>query len=244
MMLPPLAALRTSRDPAAPLARRIFDVLHHRILTFDLKPGQQLNELALCREFDVSRAPVREALQRLAERRLVDIRPQRGTLVAPIRIEDLERAQFMREAVEVALAKRAVERPDRLALCTSLRNEIRVQSVFREVGERERFYASDERFHRLIAEFVNLGHVQAEMERIKMPMDRFRMLVIGGIEDIPTVIRQHEDIVDALERGDAALAEARILRHLRRVFDYLPTIVERFPEYFETSTGGLRQYEG
>src|SRR5690606_7872296 len=110
-------------------------------------------------EFGVSRAPVRDALRRLADLRLVDILPQRATIVAPIRIEDLERAQFLREAVEVALAKRAIVSPNREVLCASLRNEVRIQSVLKEVGESDRFYASDERFHRMIAEFVHLGHV-------------------------------------------------------------------------------------
>lgn len=239
-----LHATKPPRDRTAPLARQVFDVLHHRILTLELRPGQQLNEVSLCDELGVSRAPLREALQRLAERHLVDIRPQRGTLVAPIRIQDLERAQFIRESVEVALAKRAISRSDRLVLCNSLRNEVRIQAVFQETGEGERFYSSDERFHHLIAEFVSLGHVRIEIDRIKVQMDRFRMLVIGGMEDIPAIIQQHEGIVDALEQGDPALVETRLLAHLRRVFDYLPATLERFPEYFEITSDGLRTAEG
>jgi DNA-binding GntR family transcriptional regulator len=233
-MTSPLERLpRLKRETPVSLSGRLFVELHRRILALELKPGQTVSEQLICDEFGVSRAPVRDALRRLSDRRLVDILPQRGTIVAPIRIQDLERAQFLREAVEVALAKRAIASPKREVLCATLRNEVRMQSVLKEVGERDRFYASDERFHRMIAEFVNLGHVLTEIDRVKVQMDRFRMLIIGGFEDIPTIIDQHSGIVDAFEAGDAADMEQKLLAHLRRVFDLLPNVMRLYPEHFE-----------
>src|SRR6185312_11884939 len=107
--------------------QRVFATLLQRILTFDLKPFDGISEGALAEQMGVSRTPVREALARLAKLQLVDIYPQRGTVIAPLRVADLKRSQFLRESLEWGLLRRALKAPGRAALVDALRSEIALQ---------------------------------------------------------------------------------------------------------------------
>lgn len=223
-------------DRPLPLARQVYDALHQKILTFELKPYQVLSEASVSEMLGVSRTPAREALTRLAENKFVDVVPQRGSQVAPLRVEDLDRSQFMREALEVALLRRAMTSGEGAALVKGLRKEITLQRTYLTFEDTESFYASDEAFHGLIADYAKQPSVLPEILRVKDHMDRFRHLMVSGVEDLNIIIGQHGAIADAIEEGDAALAESRMITHLRRIFDYIDEAREKYPDYFETPT--------
>ena len=60
----------------------VYEVLREKILSLELKPGQELNINQLAKEMNVSRSPIRDALLRLSLDKLVDVFPQKGTRVA------------------------------------------------------------------------------------------------------------------------------------------------------------------
>lgn len=227
-------------DRSSPLARQLYELLFQRICNFELEPLRMLSEASLSEELGVSRTPAREALARLAEQGLVDVLPQRGTRVAPLRLADLEKSQFMREALEVAILHRAVAQSDRTILGRRLRDEVTLQRAYIQVADVDRFYASDEAFHRHIASAADCQAVMDEVARVKVHMDRFRRLMVSGVEDLGAVIEQHEGIAEAIELGDAELAEERMLEHLRRIFSFLENARARFPDYFEATPSQAR----
>lgn len=215
------------------LSQQLYDLLLDRICKFELKPNQRLSEATLSESLGVSRTPAREALARLAEQGLVDILPQRGSRVAPLRLADLETSQFMREALELAILRRAMERGGTADLAARLRDEITLQRAFVSVRDKAQFYTSDDRFHGHIAAFAGCAAVVPELARVKLHMDRFRHLMVAGVEDLPVVVGQHEEIADAVAAGDLGAAEERMRRHLRRIFSYVGAARTRFPAYFE-----------
>ena len=229
-----LGAFRPERTNS--LSHQLYDLLLDRICRFELKPNQRLSEATLSEQLVVSRTPAREALARLAEQELVDVLPQRGSRVAPLRMQDLEKSQFMREALELAILRRAMETADCAELAARLRDEITLQRAYVSVRNKAEFYLSDDRFHHLIAGFAGRASVVPELTRVKLHMDRFRQLMVAGVEDLPVVIGQHEEIADAIEARDVTAAEDRMRWHLRRIFTYLDEARARFPEYFEESS--------
>src|SRR4051812_2280005 len=82
-----------------------YDRLRAAIVTADLEPGRQLSETELAGRLGISRTPVREALVRLRDDRLVEVVPQLGTFVARIRDSAVADAQFIREALECAAVR-------------------------------------------------------------------------------------------------------------------------------------------
>ncbi|MGY0399673.1 MAG: GntR family transcriptional regulator [Ostreibacterium sp.] len=223
-------------ENAIPLTQQVYDILYQRICHFDLKPFQMLSESFISENLGISRTPAREALAKLAERGLVEILPQRGTRVAPLRMADLIKSQFMREALEVALLRRAIASPDSDILVKKMRTEIILQKTYIDINNIDMFYQSDEEFHGLIAHFAQLYEVLPEIRRIKYHMDRFRHLVVSSVEDLSIVVTQHTDIVDAIEEKNYDVAEICMLKHLRRIFIFINAVRHQFPEYFEADS--------
>lgn len=217
------------------LSRQIFWELSERIISFKLKPFESLSEVSIAEELGVSRTPTREALVRLVDLGLVEVFPQRGTFVTPLRMPDLAQSQFLRESLEIGLLRRAFERGEFKALVSGLRAEIAIQRTCADLGEMEQFYDSDERFHRRIAEAAGMPNIAAEIDRVKVHMDRFRHLMITGIEDIGSVLLQHVSITDAIEAGDLPAVEAAMQAHLRRIMQYADKAMDAFPHYFEST---------
>ena len=90
--------------------RSILSEIKKDIITLRLKPGEKLSENELALRFGTSRAPVREALIRLVEEGLIEVLPQRGSFVSRISLGAMQRARFVREALEVAIVRRAAQR--------------------------------------------------------------------------------------------------------------------------------------
>jgi DNA-binding GntR family transcriptional regulator len=215
------------------LTDRIFNLMRDQIISFELKPFHALSDKKIAERIGVSRTPVREALARLAARGLVDIYPQRGTVVSPLRREDLERSQFIREALEVGLVQRGAGLVGRGEMIRKLRIEISLQETFAELGDNDRFYRSDEDFHRLIAIYAGLPGIWDDIQRSKVHMDRVRHLSFALEQDLTLITAQHSAIVDAIELGEEDTAADAMRVHLRRVLQFTDQILETHPEYFE-----------
>lgn len=243
-MRPPTAPLSGRPGAGASLSRQVFSILSGRIISFDLRPFDVLSEVSIAADLGVSRTPAREALLRLVDLGLVEVFPQRGTIVTPLRLPDLVRSQFLRESLEIGLLRRVFERGDPPALAAGLGAEIAVQRACADHGLVEAFYDSDEAFHRRIAEAAGLAEISAEIDRAKVHMDRFRHLVIAGIDDLGAILRQHVEIAEAVARGDPAAAEGAMEVHLRRILGFADRAVAAFPSYFAkdaTLVGGPRR---
>jgi DNA-binding GntR family transcriptional regulator len=214
------------------MSGQVYATILSRILKLDLKPRQQLSEAQFAKDLGVSRTPVREAFQRLAALGFLDVVPQRGTIVAPMRASAFRKSQFMREAFELALVRRTVELADNSDLCRALQRELKLQEVHAEFGDEDAFYASDEAFHKAIATSCGLPDLWPEVQRVKMHMDRFRY-ALRSQRDIRTVLDQHRAVADAICARDEAAALAAMTRHLRRANHLIDEAVERHPEFFD-----------
>ena len=118
-----------------------------------MRPGTVVSEADIARRFGVSRQPVREAFIKLQEAGLLSIRPQRGTVVQRISVDAVFDARFVREAVEVAVARAAAEAPCR-ALHHRLAELIAAQEDAAAEGDAPAFLRLDEAFHRAIADGI------------------------------------------------------------------------------------------
>ncbi len=77
-----------------------YETIRSRIITMDLKPGDELNDRELAEQLGISRTPMREALIMLNIAHMVVIKPQSGTHVAPIDLKLMEMEQFARFTLE------------------------------------------------------------------------------------------------------------------------------------------------
>lgn len=228
---PPVTDLAHGIDPQEAIAPQVMRALREAIVRTDLPPGALISEADIARRFGVSRQPVREAFIKLQEAGLVGIRPQRGTQVLRISMEEVVNARFVREAVEAAVVHEAAEtRPAGLA--PRLAALIAEQEKAAEAGDGVDFLRLDEAFHRALAQGIGRDFAWSVLEGIKAQMDRVRFLSFEGATPMADIIGQHRAIVGGIAAGDAPAAEAAMRRHLREILSSLPKIAEAHPDYF------------
>jgi DNA-binding GntR family transcriptional regulator len=219
--------------PSEPASRRVFHELRSAIVTMAFTPGQALSENEIAARLGVSRQPVREAFIKLSEAGLVRIRPQRGTFVVKISTKQVTDARFVREAVEVAVARKATEVMSADAIADLKRN-LDAQKVAAVEAVPARFLALDEAFHRGLALGVDCDYAWRVVEEVKAQMDRVRYLSLPQATPISRLVEQHEAILAAVEAGDAAAAEATVREHLSEILTSLPVLERQFPHLFES----------
>ncbi len=198
------------------LAVQVFETIRRDIVSGTLAPNSQLSEAELSERLDVSRTPVREALIKLAEDGLVKIVSHVGTFVAPISIESVREAQFIREHVECALVSDACERMDPPAL-DRLRRNIARQGEAAATGDWVTFLAVDEIFHETLASVAGHPGAWRIIQQSKIHLDRVRLMSFQLPSHMGQVIAQHVMIVDSLERRDEGSARAALRLHLREI---------------------------
>jgi GntR family transcriptional regulator, rspAB operon transcriptional repressor len=211
--------------------RSIYDQIRRDIVTLEARPGERLSENELAARFGTSRAPVREALIRLAEDGLIIVRPQRGSYVSRISLAAMEQARFVREALEVAILRRAAEAGLSAAARASCEAAIAAQEAARD--DALRFTEQDDRFHRGFAEGAELTGVWAIIEREKVQFDRVRFLSLPAVTPTAVLIRQHRAMLDAVLRRRPDQAEAAIRKHLQEVLAITQSLAARYPELID-----------
>lgn len=211
------------------------DVVHRRlrdeILSMHRQPGAPISEKEIAAAHGVSRTPVREALLRLAEERLVEITPKSGTRVSLIPITALSDAMCAREALELMLVRMAASRA-RPSLVTGMRAIVEHQHECIASGDAAAFHDADEALHRAIADAAGHPGIWTMVLQIKVQLDRVRHLTLPRPGRIGDVICEHEEVVEAIASGDVGRATAAMQAHFVSLKAALGVIRDANPEYF------------
>ncbi|WP_043531531.1 GntR family transcriptional regulator [Litchfieldella xinjiangensis] len=214
--------------------QRLYSVLRQSIIQMVLAPGQAISEKELAETFSVSRQPVREAFIRLSEAGLVEVRPQRGTYVVRVSQQAVLQARFVREAIEVAVARAAAQEGLDASILSELHELIERQRRCSERDDYDRFFQLDEAFHRALSLGVGQSVAWRVTEEVKAQLDRVRYLSIPESTPIPKLADQHQVIVDAIADRDPEASALAMQVHQREILHSLPELMRRFPDMFET----------
>jgi GntR family transcriptional regulator, rspAB operon transcriptional repressor len=212
-------------------AERCYRILSRKIVSLELKPNESVGEQALAEMLGVSRTPVRDALSRLSNEGLVDLRARSGGIVSPIRPEAVRNAQFVRENLEAAIIAEAANQNNQRILL-AIRQTLEEQKLAISENSSSVFYLADERMHYLFCCLAGREGVWNFIADSKKHMDRVRRISVqnGHLDEL---ISDHYDLVDAVATGKAALAQELMRSHLSRVLLNIEEYAERFPQYFE-----------
>lgn len=221
-----------NRRPAGETAARL---VHRRlrddIVSMRRRPGDVIFEKEIALEAAVSRTPVREALLRLADEKLVEIVPKSGTIVARIPVAILPEIIVARTALEDITVRGAAERATAAAL-DGLSAIIDRQRDALAAGDRDGFHAADETLHMAIAESAGLPALWSMIVQIKVQLDRYRRLTLPQPNRMEMALAEHAAIVTAIAARDTAAAAAAMARHLEGLSGSLSTIRDLNPQYF------------
>ena len=209
-----------------------YAALRAAIITAELAPGRQLSENELAARLGVSRTPIREALVRLRDERLVEIVPQLGTFVTRISTPAVADAQFIREALECACVRRAAElaTEDDIA---ALEDNLRAQERARDTDDFDAFYVLDDAFHQALCDLSEHHAVWPVSQRARGHLNRVRRLSMPVPSYLAEMIEQHRRVISAVADHDCDGAEALLRDHLRNVLQAVPRIRAQHPGFFE-----------
>jgi DNA-binding GntR family transcriptional regulator len=220
------------RQLAHSTASSVYAGLRQKIIELTLKPRDMLVEQKLAKEFGVSRTPIREALAMLASEGLVEISRNRGAIVAPIRVEAVRTAQFVRESLEISVAMAAATQMNsRTEL--KLFHAIEEQELANRESDAALFYGSDEAMHFELAKIAGLPLVWDYIAEAKVQMDRVRRLSLSRAQSFDRLIEQHRRIITAIARNDRPEIEASLKEHLRQVLPDIEALKQNQPDYFD-----------
>jgi DNA-binding GntR family transcriptional regulator len=211
----------------------VYEDLRASIIGLELKPGARIDKGELCLRLRVSRQPLAEAIARLAEERLLEVEPQKGTFVARIRLSDVAEAAFVRRALEMAAVAEIAPVMDEGTLKRLERN-LGYQAAALKVKDWEEFYALDVRFHTMLFERLANQRLQDAVESSRAQLERARRLTLPTPGRAPSTLKEHRAIFAALKARDAAKAAAAMGEHLDAVMAELRRFATRQPELFES----------
>jgi len=194
-----------------PLRRAVYEEIQRRIVDGRLQQGERIYEDQLATELDVSRNPVREALQALEAEGFVELEPRRGARVAVISLDRANDLFEMREALEGMVARLAAQRrtPEQLA---ELQRLLELGAAAATAGDLSHLPGLNTAFHRILGEAANNSMLAETVERMSQMIE---WVYTRRITQRGTMSwTEHRQIVEAIAAGDAELAFSQACTHI------------------------------
>ena len=194
-------------------ADSIAEALEQLIFDGTFADGMRLDEVQLAEQFNVSRTPIREAFQRLAQSGMVEAIPRRGVFVRqPGPVELLEMFEVMAE-LEAACARLAASRITEPALQALHETNARCNAAV-ATKDSDGYYRENERFHAALYRQSGNAFLEQECLRLHRRLQPFRRMQLRFRGRLSQSMGEHEAIVSALEAGDGDTAAAVIRGHV------------------------------
>ncbi|KXU84106.1 transcriptional regulator [Paraburkholderia monticola] len=220
----------TRLDRSRHAAPQVFERLREMILSLELTPGTVLSRTELANRYGLSQTPVRDALMKLGEEGLVDIYPQHATVVSQINVTSALQAHFLRRSIELEVVRTLAEQRN-AALIAQLRETIARQTELLDLKNYEQFSLLDQAFHRQMYEAAGVPQLWDLVRRLSGHIDRLRRLHLPVEGKTMAVVRDHAEIIDAIEHGDVEAAQAALRKHLSGTLNQIDQIRTSHPNF-------------
>lgn len=195
---------------------KLADDLAEAILSGEFAPGTRLDEQFLAQRYSVSRTPVREALRQLATTGLIEVRPRRSAVVAsvtPDQLEELFVAMGELEATCARLAALSMGPTERRGL-QALHEQMKGIAARNDPAA---FADANHMLHSMIYKGAHNGVLAESAAAIRRRLAPFRRAQFHLEGRLPRSLAEHDEVVSAIVRGDAAAAHAAMLHHVTLV---------------------------
>jgi DNA-binding GntR family transcriptional regulator len=196
-----------------PLNQAVLGQLRELVLTGDLAPGEQLNEIAIAGRLRVSRTPLRKAMNQLVAEGLVEDSPYRGKFVRTFTASEIQDLYDVRAVLEGHAARLATPKMTASRLET-LRNLLADVQDALERDDLPGYGEADRRFHEAIAAFSENRTLIDSLQRLSSQVQLIRSMANQDPEVVRRTALERPRIVAALAAGDAELAAALMQEHI------------------------------
>lgn len=205
-------------------------MLKENIINLELAPGSAISENELASELGLSRTPVREALIELSKVKIVDVQPQKKSLVSFIDYDMVEESRFMRNHLECAVAELACGMASAEDL-ERLSENVKLQNFYLESGSSEQLMRLDNEFHQTLFEIAQKPQVFAMIQNFSIHFDRVRRMALDSVKDLK-IVQDHAGITLAIREDRPEEARALMEKHLSRYKVDAAAVRSKYPQYF------------
>lgn len=207
-----------SKKPTQPGTRRVsgaevYERIREMAINYQLIPGQTIKETNLAEQLEVSRTPVREALNRLVTEGLITFQKNRGFFCRSITADELFHQAEVRLGLELMAIDLVIER-------ASDKEIKEIGEYWKRVESRQARTSSltmahrDERFHEMIGEAAANPILLEMLRNINARIRFVRMLEVEKAVRKGADFQHHHSIIHGLQKRDKKLARAALQKHL------------------------------
>jgi DNA-binding GntR family transcriptional regulator len=210
-----MAQVADTGNDAGSLADQAYEAIKRRIFDFELMPGDRLSESELAEQIDVSRTPLRQALQRLQHEGLVEAIPKVGWLIPPLDFDTFDELYDFRVLIECYAVR---------ALCNSAREREVLQPLARiwKVPATERLTdpievgALDEAFHLHLVRSIGNRQMLRSYREITQRMRIIRRLDFYKPDRVSATYDEHAKILTAVQKRRDDEAQRLLRAHIEQ----------------------------
>ena len=217
------------------LKDNIVEIISEAIFTGRMKPGERVNESQLARELQVSRAPIREALQQLQEQGLIVNHPRRGMFVVHLEDEDFQKINSVRIILEAEALRLARANFNQAAL-TKL-GQILERMERSETGVPSARVKLDAEFHKTIWNLTGNEFMERALTSLTAPLFAYGVIKAMKADKVRHIIHSHRPLIEFLSGRTNAPAESVLADHLKIPWNE----PERFSSLSESVQRALRK---
>ena len=197
------------------LTELVTENLRNRILSGEFELGEQLSEARIAKDIEVSRTPVREAINRLEMEGLLIVEPQRGSFVFNLEADELAKLCDARVCLETTALELAIRtHPDRLH--RALVACVKQMTDFRDAGDDVQYLARDTQFHQCFFDCADNRFLNDAYQTIALKMAALRNRLGRHPDHMEKSFREHVDLTQAVRDRDVPRALEILRAHIDR----------------------------
>lgn len=207
-----ISGLTIAENAYLPLRDVVFQTLRQAILKGELQPGERLMEIKLAETLGVSRTPIREAIRKLELEGLVVMIPRKGAAVANITEKDTKDVLEVRRTLEMFAVEVACDRitQEQLAQLKDAAKKFEASKG----ADLIRIAETDMNFHEIIYEATQNERLVQMLNNLRENMYRYRIEYLKDPNYYDSLVGEHREILDAIEKGDKEKARICMRDHI------------------------------
>lgn len=200
------------------IAEQVYEHLRAAILSGELEQGSRVVEAQIAKNLQISRAPVREAVNRLLQDGLLESKTHFGTSVIRMTMSKIRSLYELRAAIE-GLAIREVTRKRKSLDLSPLDSCITVMKRHARKKELDKFVGAELEFHRILCELSGNPYVMKVSDMLNAQIRMALTIDNSYYENLVDAADEHEPVLDAIKKGDAGKARMLIEAHILSSLD-------------------------
>jgi len=210
------------------ITAQVSNAIREAIVMGEYEPGQKLSESALSEHFQVSRTPIREALKQLEREGLVEIIPRVGTCVTKPTVQELRELFTLKEVLEGLAAGLFAEKGN-VAEIQKVRQSVADMEEAIRTSDNKLYVQANSIFHDTILEGANNSKLSYMLNLLlnQIPYNRYVFITIGDPVRREQSLREHQAILEAIDKGDRMEAEKTMREHVKASGEELRRDIEK-----------------